>query len=278
MASNLSAYTVSTSHGSIAIWDSQGKGKPVVFLHGNSASKEFFAHQFESRLAKQYRLIALDLPGHGNSSKAKDPQATYNFSGYADVAIEVIKQLELDKPVVVGWSLGGHIGLSMIQKAQKLAGLLITGTPPIQISMEGFQAGFLPLPILQTLFNKVEFTREEASEFMAGAGFDVVKHPFITEAALKTDGYARAYLAESFGKGIGGDQKALVEVNETPLCVVQGLNDAGINNQYIVEAVNYKNLFNKKVYLIENSAHAVFWQQPQEFNAILSLFLAHVAE
>ncbi len=265
---------ISTSQGNIAVWDSQGTGKPVLFLHGNSACKEVFALQFESSLAQKYRFIAIDLPGHGNSDKAVDPEKTYTISGYTDVAIEVMKKMQLTDPIVVGWSLGGHIGLNMLQKGQKLAGLLITGTPPINISPEGFAEGFRPLPLFKTLFTQIVFSEAEAKEFMSGGGFDTEKHPFIVAAALKTDGYARHYLAESMGKGVGGNQKETVEKDKTLLCVIQGGNDEGINNDYILK-LQYKNLFNQ-VYIIENSGHAVFWEKPEEFNRILSLFLARI--
>jgi pimeloyl-ACP methyl ester carboxylesterase len=278
MSSNLNIYFIPTSQGNISVSDTQGSGKPVLFIHGNSASKELFSHQFDSPLSQKYRFIAIDLPGHGSSDKARNPEATYNISGYADVAIEVVKKLKLDKPVVVGWSLGGHIGLNMIQKSQKLAGLLITGTPPIEISKEGFQEGFLPLPLFQTLFKKIEFSKSEATEFMTGGGFDTGKHPFIVDVALKTDGYARHYLVESLGKGIGGNQKEIVEVDDTLLCVIQGENDKGVNNEYIIKKVKYKNLFNKKVHIIKNAGHAVFWEKPEEFNQILSEFLSHISK
>lgn len=270
-----STYSVSTSQGNISIWDSHGSGKPVFFIHGNSACKEAFVKQFESDLAKNYRFIAMDLPGHGNSDKANDPENTYTIPGYADIAIEVINKLGLEKPVVLGWSLGGHIGLDMIKK-MRIAGLLITGTPPIAISNEGFQQGFLPHPLINTLFGKIELSNEEAIQFMSLGGIDPIKNPFIVEAGLKTDGYARHYLAASFGKCIGGDQKEIVEADDTPLCVVQGENEICINNKHIVENVNYKNLFNKKVSVIKDSGHAVFWDKSNEFNEILGLFLANV--
>lgn len=268
----MSIYFISTSQGNIAVTDSQGSGKPVLFLHGNSACKEVFAPQFASPLAQKYRFIAIDLPGHGDSDKATDPAKTYTISGYTDVVIEVMKKMELADPIVVGWSLGGHLGLNLIQKAQKLAGLLITGTPPIDISAEGFAEGFRPLPLFKTLFTQIVFSEAEAKEFMSGGGFDTDKHPFIVAAALKTDGYARQNLAVSMGKGVGGNQKKIVEEDKTPLCVIQGEKDEGINNDYILK-LKYKNLFNQ-VYIIEKSGHAVFWEKPEEFNPILSLFLS----
>lgn len=272
----MSVYSVQTLEGDVSVWDSLGRGKPVLFIHGNSACKEVFCHQFEDALAQKYRFIAVDLLGHGISDRAKDPISTYTVEGHALVIIEVMKKLNLDKPVVVGWSLGGHIGLNLIQKSQKLAGIFITGTPPIEISQKGFEKGFQFNPELAHLFDKVEFSEQEASKFMQAGGIDVVKYPFIVDAAFKTDGYVRKFLMEANMRGNGGDQKAIVESDNMPLtCVVQGKNEANINNNYILNEVKFKNLFNQ-VYIIDNARHAVFLDQPEEFNEILSLFLAKV--
>ena len=216
----------------------------------------------------------MDLPGHGESDPAKDPHKTYNIPGYAEVAMEVIRKLDLTNLIVVGSSLGGHIGLSMVAKGQKLAGLLITGTPPIPLSAEGFTQGFRLLPRIHTLFSQPTFTETEAEEFMVEAGgFDKEKDRNIIQAAMKTDRQARPLLAASFQNGPIEDQRALVETDETPLCIVQGIDDACIINEYI-QSLNYKNLFNQ-VYLLP-SDHGCFRKLPTEFNAILSLFIETV--
>lgn len=270
-------YQVITSQGNISIWDSQGAGEPVLFIHGNNGWKEVFSHQFESDLAQKNRFIALDLPGHGTSDKAQTPEKTYSIDGYSDVLIEVAQKLQLVKPVVVGWSLGGHIGIDLLRKSQKLAGLLITGTPPVDFSGGKFGEGFLPLPRFKTWFGKIDLSKEEAVEMMQVGGFDTNKDPFIVDTALKTDGFARYHLAQSLSKGIGGNQKEIVETNNTPLCVVQGKNEKGINNKYIIEKINYKNLFDH-VYVVEDAGHAVFWEKPETFNQILSTFLSKVSK
>lgn len=263
---------IQTSQGNIAIFDIPGSGRPIFFLHGNSACKECFSYQYEN-LRGKHRCILIDLPGHGNSQKAIDPERAYTIEGYAEVANEIIKKLQLDRPIVVGWSLGGHIGLNMIQKGTKLAGLILSGTPPIPVSPEGMGMGFNFNPRIGELFPKANFTYEEASEFMTGGGFDTQKESFIIDAALKTDGYARQRLAQSMGQGIGGNQKTLVETDDTPLCIIQGEDDQGINNNYI-KRLSYRNLIGK-VHFIEGG-HAVFWQKSEEFNSIVELFLSQI--
>ncbi|MBS0604167.1 MAG: alpha/beta hydrolase [Verrucomicrobia bacterium] len=267
-------YTIPTSHGEVAVWDTLGSGKPVLFLHGNSCCKEVFSPQLNSNLAKQYRFIAIDLPGHGQSERALDPEKTYSFDGYADVVMEVIQKMKLQNPAVVGWSLGGHIALSALDKGQPFAGVLITGTPPIELTPAGFQKGFHPIPGIMELWSKPHLTKEEAIRFIRGTNtaFDLEKDPFILDAVLKTDGQCRVFLSQSIWKNSIVNQKTIVETNATPLCIIQGRNDK-INLSYLTQEINYKNLFNEQVYIIEEAGHAAFWEKPEAFNAILDEFL-----
>ena len=97
---------------------------PVLLIHGNSLSREVFRMQLGGALSAKYRLVALDLPGHGNSGNALNPSRTYTRPGLADAVIEVLGLLGLGEVVVVGWSLGGHIALQM---ASQFSGIPASG-------------------------------------------------------------------------------------------------------------------------------------------------------
>jgi len=71
-------FDVSTPFARIAVADTGGARPAVLMIHGNSACKEIFGRQFESPLAETHRLLAFDLPGHGASSDAHDPETTYS--------------------------------------------------------------------------------------------------------------------------------------------------------------------------------------------------------
>ena len=103
-----------TSHGSIVVQEAGHGNLPVLLIHGNSLSREVFRKQFSGALLGKYRLFALDLPGHGDSSNALNACRTYTRPGLANAAIEVLDLLGLSEVVVVGWSLGGHIALEMV--------------------------------------------------------------------------------------------------------------------------------------------------------------------
>ncbi len=107
---------IETRHGVMAVDDSATDGFPVVFIHGNSASRSIFRHQVDADWAGDYRMITLDLLGHGDSEDASDPEAAYTQNGYADAVVDVLTELGVERAVVVGWSLGGHIALELIAK------------------------------------------------------------------------------------------------------------------------------------------------------------------
>jgi len=84
-------------------------GPAVLFIHGFNQCHLSWQHQLTSDALAQFRLVAIDNRGHGDSEKPQNPN-NYNVSQlWADDIKAVIEQLELKKPVLVGWSYGGLI-------------------------------------------------------------------------------------------------------------------------------------------------------------------------
>lgn len=99
-----------------------GKGRVIVLLHGFLESLEVF-DEFAQQLSKRYRVIAIDLPGHG-----KTPCIGYvhTMELMADCAKAVLDSLNIRKYVVVGHSMGGYVALAFAEKfAQQTAGLCL---------------------------------------------------------------------------------------------------------------------------------------------------------
>jgi pimeloyl-ACP methyl ester carboxylesterase len=131
----INEYKLPTSHATLAISE-VGNNEPVLLLiHGNSFCRKIWRHILGSPLSKTHRIIAFDLPGHGESSNATNPEHDYTQPGYAHAAIELLTKLEVKEVIVFGWSLGGHVGIEMIPLAPaaglKIRGLMIVGTPPV---------------------------------------------------------------------------------------------------------------------------------------------------
>ena len=99
----------------LALTESDGAGPPILLLHGTASSRAAFARQFGTTLAQQHRLLALDLPGHGDSDDATSV-ADYTLTALSETVAEFIGSMNLQRLVVCGWSLGGHIARELIDR------------------------------------------------------------------------------------------------------------------------------------------------------------------
>jgi len=84
-------------------------GQPIIFIHGLLGSHLNWEKQLQDKQLQSYRLITFDLRGHGISDKPQ-LEATYlNGKFWADDLAAVIDGSKANKPLLVGWSLGGAI-------------------------------------------------------------------------------------------------------------------------------------------------------------------------
>ena len=270
-----SQYLLPTSHAGISVRESDGSGPAVLLLHGNSSCKEVFRNQFEGDLGARYRLIAIDLPGHGRSSNALNPARTYSMPGYADMAVEVLGRLGVTRFAVLGWSLGGHNGLEMFTRHDGMAGLLATGTPPVSSMADSLAAGFLPSEHMR-IAGAADITAAEAEAYARRTCGDNAPFAlFLLDAARRTDGQARARMFAAFGGGLGADQRHLAETIDRPLAIVSGGDEAFVNNDYLRQ-VRYRCLWDGQVHVLPGIGHAPFWEAPQTFDPIFARFLGDV--
>jgi pimeloyl-ACP methyl ester carboxylesterase len=108
-----------------------GGGEPAaVFIHGWCCDHTHWRDQIPV-FAKSHRVVAIDLPGHGASDK---PDRDYTIDNFVDVAAALIKELGLDRPVVVGHSMGGVIVMNLARKHPDLTrGAVIVDAPLVPL-------------------------------------------------------------------------------------------------------------------------------------------------
>ena len=265
---------VVTSHAEIAIAETSGEGLPVLLLHGNSSCKEAFRRQLDSSLGEAHRLIAMDLPGHGASSDAFDPARTYSIPGYAATATEVLTALGIRRAVVVGWSLGGHAALEMLPRFPGIAGLVLSGAPPVGQSPEAIALGFKPNPHVM-LAGKEDFTAEDIENF-ARVTTGGASDPALKTAIRRTDGRARRLMFESLFAGAAADERQLAENTSVLLAIINGAEDPLINLDYL-DTLSCRNQWEGRCHRLAGVGHAPFLEAPEAFNAMIERFLASVA-
>ena len=258
---------LATRHGSIAVSDSATRGPVLLLIHGNSACKEAFFHQFRT-LADRFRLIAFDLPGHGVSSNA-DPETSYNIVGYAEVAEEVLRACGAREAFVFGWSLGGYVALELAAREQvRILGLAISGTTPLTVVPDDFANGYNADSHL-VLGGKQYFTAEEARAYAGSATAPKSRESaFMHHNLPRTDGRARVYMMTKLQTVNWPRQMNRLWANAFSFAIINGANDPFLNHDYI-HRLSRAEGWPHRLLEIDDGKHAPFFNKPEIFNAML---------
>ena len=88
-------------------------GRPILFIHGFSQCSLAWTRQLNSELADNFRLVAMDMRGHGLSEKPCDGYADSRL--WADDVRAAIETLDLDHPILCGWSYGPLVILDYLR-------------------------------------------------------------------------------------------------------------------------------------------------------------------
>ena len=96
-------------------YDIRGKGDiALVFVHGWACDRSFWREQLDT-FAGDYRVVSVDLAGHGQS---KADRTTWSVASLGGDVQAVVEKLNLNKVILIGHSLGGPVCLELLQPAQ----------------------------------------------------------------------------------------------------------------------------------------------------------------
>ncbi|MDX1366780.1 alpha/beta hydrolase [Pseudomonas sp.] len=250
-------------------YEEYGKGAPVLLVHGLGSSTRDWEYQLPE-LAAHYRVIAIDIRGHGRSDK---PRERYSIAGFAEDVAALIEHLGLDRVHLVGISMGGMIGFQLgVDRPELLKSLCIVNSGPevkaksprdfLEIAKRWSLSRLLSLDTIAKALGKLLFPKPEQAELRRK----------IEERWPLND--KRAYLA-SLDAIIGwGVRERLARITCPTLVIAADRDYTPITQK---EAY-VKEMPNARLLVIEDSRHATPLDQPQRFNSSLLAFLAEVEQ
>jgi len=147
----------------------KGSGPAVVILHGLGGQMGNFTYALLERLTDEFRIILMDRPGSGYSRRA--PGATGRLTEQASIVAEFIRELGLERPLLVGHSLGGAIALGVaLDHPEVISGLALiaplTHVPkhvPAPFRALDIKSNFLRWLIAWTLATPIGIRRGKAT-------------------------------------------------------------------------------------------------------------------
>ena len=130
----------------------EGSGPPILFIHGLAGQMRNFTHSLLEPLKSDYRIVMLDRPGSGYSTRP--PEASAAIGAQAATISRFAKALGLERPLVVGHSLGGAIALALaLNHPEQVSGLALIA--PVTRRPEHVPAVFKGLAIGSPLVRRL---------------------------------------------------------------------------------------------------------------------------
>lgn len=239
------------------------KDGTIVFVHGNSANHSIWHHQYDDPLFNTYKILCLDLPGHGNSPK----MTNYSIPEMASVLTKNLNGL--DNFVLVGHSFGGHVAIGALPNLPSCTGLFVFGTSPIKAPPNIAEA-YLPHPdmglLFQEHFNDKDIERLVELLCENGDGYDFRK------SLGQTDKNFRITIGASLSNGEALDEIDILKNSTIPVLLSAGENDSLLNLGYL-RKLNIPSMWPDEHFLFPNSGHSPQIDNPKAFNAKLYEFL-----
>lgn len=245
-------------------------GETIVLIHGFGANKDNWT-RLSRELTNEFNVYAIDLPGHGDSSKALD--LGYRFEDQVGHVSEILAALDIDKAHMMGNSMGGAITAlyaatypeqvrtavlfdpaGIFEYDSELVGLVMEGDNPLIPSEEGDfkrlidfaleKKPFVPWPIYDVMEEKAIANRE-VNEVI----FD----------AIRDSGYEPDF------------RQAITHI-EAPVLVIWGKEDRVIN--YRNADVFVKQIPDARKVVLEGVGHAPMVEVPEESAQLFREFLS----
>ena len=130
----------------------RGAGRPVVLIHGNPGSTQDWTRVFGS-VGANHKVIAFDRPGHGLSERPKHGDTTVEVQ--ARLLHDALKQLHVERPIVVGHSWGGALAMVYaITYPKEVAGVVLVG-PAVYESQDVVLTNLPAVPVIGDAVNLV---------------------------------------------------------------------------------------------------------------------------
>ncbi len=139
-------------------YQDMGTGTPLVLIHGLSSSTYSWKDLFEP-LAKNYRVIAVDLKGFGFSAK---PDGDYTRRAQAVLVAHLLDFLKIDRTWLAGNSMGGEVALNFaLQNPQRVAGLILIDSAGVRVAGgDSVTPGFARFPFVGPVLAALALTSD----------------------------------------------------------------------------------------------------------------------
>lgn len=250
----------------------EGRGRPLLLLHGLMASGAFFARQ--APLAGAFRLVTVDLAGHGGSALGTATPTIATLAGHVAALAET---LDLEDAVAVGWSLGAAVMWRLLTgpAGGRFAGAAVIDMTPRVANDESWSLGLTP----EACAARADAIAGDFPAFAAAAGRAIFAQPAAPAMAAEAERAAAAFrrsdpaaIAAIWRALVAEDSRPLLPRIAQPTLVAHGAH----SHLYGEDTARYlaRALPDARLVRFARSGHAPHIEEADLFNDVMTRFAA----
>ncbi|TBX99089.1 alpha/beta fold hydrolase [Rhizobium laguerreae] len=239
-----------------------GTGSPLVFVHGFTTTAEFWREQVEA-FSSRYRVIRINLPGHGVSPRPEG--RSYTIAAFTDDIMAVYRALEFDESILIGLSMGGTVAQSFtLSHPEHVRALVLVGATPhglgADVDVDNVLEAIDELGVVQASQHVIE------RSFGSSASRELVE--FARQEVAQTPAFVAREAIASLNVS---DSRARLHDIRVPTLIVVGNED--IITPPAESVALSKGIPVSRLEIMSDAGHFPMLEQPQAFNRILESFL-----
>ena len=251
--------TVKSFDGVSVNFDNKGKGEPaIILIHGWSNTRSIWDTQM-AHFSKKYQVIAVDLPGFGDSGNNRNE---WTIESYGEDISTIIHQLNLEKVVLVGFSMGAPIAVEAANKVpdRVIGVILVDGLHEVEMKVPPPMAHYID----SVMMDLVNYPTKEK---LVGGGFfkknvDSAFHRVVSIL----EGASHIGWRESLAGYIKWQNERCTTSVKNVKAPIMAINST-IDPTNVEAFRKYAPRFNANI--VENAGHLIMWDKPEEFNRLL---------
>ncbi len=242
-----------------------GHGPAVVLLHGFTESQAIW-NDFTPALAKKFRVITIDLPGHGSSGMLGD---VHTMKDMAAAVKAVLDHLAVSRCTLVGHSLGGYVSLEFARMfPDMVAGLGLFHSMAAADSEEARQGRDKAIAIIRE--SRKDFLMGFIPSLFAPASREALSTQIDTLIATAQGMSDKAIIAAMEGMKMRSDSREILENATYPVLFIAGQQDSRIPSDLVLEQAKLP--VKSYVLLLKNVGHMGWAEAPNETRKCIEHF------
>jgi len=238
-------------------YSDKGEGTVLVLLHGYLESLEVW-NGFETGLSGSFRVISVDLPGHGLSDVYGE---VHTMEFMAEAIKELLNALEIQKAFLIGHSLGGYVALAFLELfPEYLSGYSLFHSQPFADSQEAIEKRKREITVIRAGKKHLMYPDNVMKMFATSnlEKFEVALERSRDIASRLPD---EGIIAVLNGMIARPSRLRFMEEGKVPCLWILGLMDNYIGCKMIIEMVKLP--VNAKVVVLNNSGHIGFVEEEE---------------